>query len=150
MPTRYSTWECNKREYNNKVLWMIHLKTINTITICVHSCWATAQQYVLYSHIFNVGGILDGCKSLCIRYLGLSDGHTPPGHSLNSLKIILQCPIVTLNKAVGNVSLDCTCFLLPWIFIKNPDAAAGAPPFHNVRKDCKGKHMWPTSSHQIK
>lgn len=83
-------------------------------------------------------------------YLGLSDGHTSPSHSLNSLKLIHPCPIVALNKAVGNVSLDCTCFLLPCIFIKSPDAAAGAPPFHNVRKDCKGKHMWPTSSHQIK
>lgn len=68
----------------------------------------------------------------------------------STLKIILQYPIVALNKAVGNVSLDCTCFLLPCIFIKNPDATAGAPPFHNVRKDCKGKHMWPTSSHQTK
>lgn len=72
---------------------------------------------------------------------GLGDGHTPLRHSHDSLKIILQCLIVALNKAVGKVSLDCTCFLLPCIFIKNPDTAAGAPPLYNVRKDCKGKHM---------
>lgn len=74
-------------------------------------------------------------------YVAQCDGHTTPSHSLNSLKLILPCPIVTLNKAAGNVSLDCTCFLLPCIFIKIPDAAAVAPLFHNVRRDCKGKHM---------
>lgn len=83
---------------------------------------------------------------VCIR----SDGHTTASHSLNSPKLILPCPIVALNKATGNVSLDCTCFLLPCIFIKNPDAAAVAPLFHNVSRDCKGKHMWPTSFNQIK
>lgn len=81
---------------------------------------------------------------------GLGDGHAPLHHSHDSLKIILQCLIVALNKARGKVSLDCTCFLLPCIFIKKLDAAAGAPLLYNVRKDCKGKHMWPTSFHQIK
>lgn len=81
---------------------------------------------------------------------GLADGHTPLHHSHDSLKIILPCLIVALNKALGKVSLDCTCFLLPCIFIKKPDGAAGAPLLYNVRKDCKGKHMWPTSFHQIK
>lgn len=82
----------------------------------------------------------------------LCNGQTPPCHSHDSRKKkkVLWCLIVALYKAEGNVSLDCTCFLLPCIFIKNPDAAAGAPLLYNVKKDCKGKHMWPTSSHQIK
>lgn len=83
----------------------------------------------------------DGRLSLRIR-LVQTCGQTPLCHSHDSLKkIVLRCLIVALYKAVGNVSLDCTCFLLPCIFIKNPDAADGAPPLYNVRKDCKGKHM---------
>lgn len=106
----------------------------DSLVVCIELSHLYCRRYSSYHWI-------DASLHASGWYLGLSDGHTPPRHSLDSLKIILQCLIVALNKAVGNVSLNCTCFLLPCIFIKNPDAAAGAPPFHNVRRDCKGKHM---------
>lgn len=119
---------------------------LQTVISCVRSC------PVSWTHLYCRSK--RNYQSLCIRLIPgperwthSTKPFTPP---TKKKKIILHCPIVTLNKTVGNVSLDCTCFLLPCIFIKKPDAAAGALPFHNVREDYKGKHMWPTSSHQLK
>lgn len=134
---RLTNSDPGKKHQMYNFIWKFNLTFKGIINECVCSCLGTLW-------LWTVQLTQGGCLSRPVPWMG----STMPFTWLTK-EIVVPCLIVALYKAAGNVSLDCTCFLLPCIFIKTPRCCSWGPAALQCEERLQGQtyvtHFFPSN-----